>query len=93
MPSVPSGVGVTALSSQQVSVTWIASSDDDVISEYIVYVNGTEAGRTQGSEFVVMERSPFTTYTISVSAVNDAGEGERSSGESVTTLEDSKCRC
>ena len=83
---------MSALSSRQVNVTWTISSED-VISEYIVYVNGTEVGRTQGSEFVVMERSPFTMYTISVSAVNDAGEGERSSGQSVTTLEDRECQC
>ncbi len=75
------------MSSSQLQVNWTTPANE-IISMHIIYLDGAESGRSQGSEFNISGLQPYTEYSVSVSASNEAGEGLTSDTQSVRTLED-----
>lgn len=88
-PSIPTGVGGTAVSKTQVDLVWNASTDDETgITEYVVYRDGAEAGRSPTTSYSDTGLQASTVYQYRVSAVNGEGlESSRSGPENVKTLD------
>jgi fibronectin type 3 domain-containing protein len=92
VPSAPTGVTATPLSSNSISVSWFSVSGATSSMSYKVYrdtyYNGTymEAGSSTTTTYTDTELSPNTTYYYKVSAVNSEGvESAQSSYASATT--------
>ncbi len=83
-------MSVITLSSTQLRVNWTAPLNA-LITEHVIYLDGAEFGRSQGSEFIISGLRPYTEYSVGVSASNEAGEGSVSQGQSARTLEDCEC--
>jgi subtilisin family serine protease len=85
-PSQVNGLDATAVSDNQVDLTWIANSETD-LDYYNVYRDGTPIATTTEISFSDTGLSELTTYEYSVSAVDSSGnEGDLSNVVSVTTL-------
>ena len=83
-------MSVITLSSTQLRVNWTTPLNA-LITEHVIYLDGAEFGRSQGSEFIISGLRPYTEYSVGVSASNEAGEGSVSEGRTVRTLEDCEC--
>jgi chitodextrinase len=85
-------IDVTGLTSSNVTdtsvtLTWTASTSDDV-DKYIVYKNGTELAQVTGTSYEVTGLSPETTYTFVVKAKDATGnESVGTAPLTVTTLD------
>jgi chitodextrinase len=86
-PSVPTGLRVTLASSNEIDLTWDASTDDrGAVAGYHVYLNGVILGTTTSTSFSHTGLSPNTTYAYRVSAYDPVpNESARSDPLSVTT--------
>jgi acid phosphatase type 7 len=84
VPAPPTGLTATAPNSTTVELTWNASAG---ATAYKVYrVPQTVAIATvSGTSFTHTGRSPNTTYTYQVSALNAAGESAKTAQVSITT--------
>ena len=85
-PNTPTGV-TARLASQGVTITWDAVSGAVSYKVYRAYsanAVATQIGMTAGTSYPDTSAMPGVAYTYSVSAVNGAGESERSGGVVVT---------
>ncbi len=85
-PSIPTNLVASAVSSNQVDLTWLASSDNNAVTGYKIYRGGiyfTSATTASSSDAGL---NPSTQYCYAVSAVDVAGnESPQSSAKCVTT--------
>ena len=88
-PSTPTGIVGTAISKTQIDLVWNASTDDETgITEYVVYRDGAEAGRSATTSYSDTGLQASTVYQYRVSAVNGQGlESSQSGPENVKTLD------
>lgn len=89
-PSVPSGLTASSITTTGFTVAWAASTDDQDTADllaYEVFVNGISAGAVTGvTSLDVTGRLPSTTYTVTVTAADAAGNPSAASNPlSVTT--------
>lgn len=85
-PSIPSGLSVSGTTETQTTLSWIASSDNVGVSEYDIFVDGALDGSTSGTTYVVNGLSAVTSYSLTVSAKDAAGNSSAvSSSVNVTT--------
>ena len=87
-PSIPTGVSGSAIDHYQVSVNWLASSDDTGIDGYTIRRNGTTIGTVSGSALTYIDSTaiPATTYNYTIDAFDSAGNhSAQSLPASVTT--------
>jgi chitodextrinase len=85
-PSVPTGLVKTAVTTNSISVSWKASTDDKAVTGYKVYVNGTARANTTSTSYTVSSLTAGTAYSIAVAAFDDAGNiSAKSTALSVTT--------
>ena len=84
-PSVPTDVAATAVTGQQVDVTWTASTDNVGVAEYTVRRDGSTVGTVAGTEqsFSDTTAAPLTTYSYTVEAQDTAGN---TSGQSTPAV-------
>ena len=86
-PTVPGGLTVIPVSSTQLSLTWIASTDDVGVTGYKIFRNGTQAGTSTTPAYLDGGLSPSTSYSYTVSAFDAAGNNSaQSSPATGTTL-------
>ena len=85
-PSVPA-VTLTA-GNGQISVAWVDGSNGGAtITSHRIYVNGSlVASPTGASPYVITGLTNGTSYSVQVSAVNSAGEGELSTAQSTKPI-------
>ncbi|ALA59766.1 fibronectin type III domain-containing protein [Nitrospira moscoviensis] len=85
-PTVPSNVVATATSASQINLTWNASTDNQGVTGYRIYRNGTQVNTTTTLQYSDTGLSPSTTYAYTVAAVDAAGNvSSQSTGASATT--------
>ena len=89
-PSVPAGVTASEVTQTGAKITWTASEDNVGIAGYNVYVDETKVNTdklVEGLELELTGLTPETEYTVTVSAVDAAGnESGRSAAFAFTTL-------
>jgi hypothetical protein len=67
-PSVPAGLSGTAISSDQIKLTWNASTDNVGVTGYYVYLNDVALATTSATSYTHAGLSPGATYNYRVSA-------------------------
>src|SRR3989344_2717527 len=86
-PSIPTGFTATAISSSQINLLWIASTDNVGVAGYKVFRGGVQiATVTTGTSYSNTGLSQATTYSYTVSAYDAAGNNSaQSTAASATT--------
>ena len=81
-PSTPGGVTAKAVSSQQISIGWSASTDDVAVTGYDVYRNGSLLATVSGSTLTYSDTAvtPGANYSYTVDAFDAAGNRSAQSG-------------
>ena len=71
-PSVPTDVKASDVTKTGATVTWTASTDNEEVAGYNVYVNGTQVNDTlvATTEYVLTGLTEGTEYTVEVEAVD-----------------------
>ncbi|WP_082801211.1 glycosyl hydrolase family 18 protein [Herbidospora cretacea] len=82
-PSTPGGLTVTGVTSNSVSLSWNASTDNVGVTGYLVYRGGTLVTTVTGTSFTDTGRSANTAYTYQVRA-RDAANNQSGLSGSVT---------
>lgn len=72
-PTQPTSLSATAVNSNEVSLSWTASTSAAGIASYTVLRNGTPVGSATTTSFVDASVSPSTTYSYTVEAVDSEG--------------------
>ncbi len=81
-PTVPTGLAVTGVTANSVSLKWNASTDNVGVTGYTIYRNGTAVGTTGGASattFTDATASPSTTYSYTVDAFDGSGNHSQQS--------------
>ncbi|MBU2676265.1 MAG: cadherin-like domain-containing protein, partial [Gammaproteobacteria bacterium] len=88
-PSVPQGLSGTALSDSEIMLDWQAATDPrSGVSHYVVYRYGVEIGTSTSLSFTDANLTALTSYTYTVTAVNNANlESSFSEAITLTTLQ------
>lgn len=84
-PSTPTGLTAVAVSTNQIELSWTASTDNFGVSGYRIYRNGVCVGSSSTTHYVDSGLSPNTQYTYRVSAFDEAGN------ESGLSVQVSRC--
>ncbi|ACZ30184.1 glycoside hydrolase family 48 [Xylanimonas cellulosilytica DSM 15894] len=88
-PSAPTGLSAGTATATSVPVTWTASTDDVRVTGYTVLVDGTAVGTASGTTYTITGLSPDTSYGVTVTARDAAGNvSEASAPLTVTTAAD-----
>ena len=87
-PSVPTGIVATATSSQEIDLSWTASTGDGTyaVAGYKIFRNGTQTGTSTNTTFADTGLIPATSYAYTVAAYDVGGNvSAQSAGVSTTT--------
>ena len=85
-PSTPTGLSATGTTSNSVSLSWTASTDNVAVTAYDVYRNGSVATTVSGTSATVSGLSASTAYNFTVKARDAAGNTSGTSNQiSATT--------
>lgn len=88
-PSVPTSLKASSVTETEVSLTWIASSDNVKVKGYEVFCDGIKAGTTTKTSYTGKNLLPGTSYTYTIKAVDIVGNMSGSSNPlKVTALKD-----
>ena len=72
-PSRPAGLAKTAATQSSVTVSWQASHDNVAVTRYRIWRNGALAGNATGRSYTLNGLKCGTTYIVTVSARDAAG--------------------
>lgn len=72
-PTAPSGLAFTISTKTSVRLTWLASTDNEQVARYDVYVNGVKTYSVPESGFTVTGLDSLIPYNFVVKAVDVAG--------------------
>ena len=87
-PSVPENVMVSNISDSSFKVNWDASTDNNSIGGYDVFVNGTFQGSTTDLFYTVVGLNSSTTYSVEVLAKDvDNNQSAKSTPINATTTD------
>jgi predicted RNA-binding protein with TRAM domain len=85
MPTQVKNVRIEDITSTSATISWDLNSEN--VLKYIVYLNGEKYGEITGTEYTISDLQPNTTYEVTVTAINEAGEGPASEPLIFTTPE------
>ena len=86
LPSVPTGLTSPSKTDTSVSLAWNASTPGaNCTVQYRVFRNGSQFTQVTATQATVGGLSPNTTYSFTVSAINEFGSSAQSGAISVTT--------
>jgi chitodextrinase len=72
-PMVPKGLKATVISSTQINLSWMASTDNVAVAGYKIYQNNIEIGTTASTSYQSTGLNANTSYTYRVAAYDGAG--------------------
>ena len=85
-PSVPTGLSATAVSQDEIDLSWASSTDNVGVAGYDVYQNGTKVATTSVTTYADTGLAANTSYSYSVDAFDAASNvSGQSSSTSATT--------
>lgn len=89
-PSVPTDVKASDVKKTGATVTWTASTDNEGVAGYNVYVNGTQVNDTlvATTEYVLTGLTEGTEYTVEVEAVDTNNNVSAKAAATFTTKKD-----
>lgn len=89
-PSVPTDVKASDVTKTGATVTWTASTDNEGVAGYNVYVNGTQVNDTlvATTEYVLTGLTEGTEYTVEVEAVDTNNNVSAKAAATFTTKKD-----
>ena len=86
-PSVPTGLSSTAVIQSGFTLNWTASTDNFGVASYEVFKDGVSVGTTTTTNMNITGLAPTTTYVMTVTAKDAAGNTSAASSPlSVTTV-------
>lgn len=86
-PTAPTGLSGTAISTSEIDLTWIASSDNVAVTGYRIYRDTVFIGTSATTNYSDTGLSADTSYSYTVSAVDaQSNESSQSTAAIVTTL-------
>jgi chitodextrinase len=88
VPSVPTGLQSSGITSNSVTLNWNGSTVavNCVLTSYTIFRNGIAVGTSTSPRLTVSGLSPLTTYRFTVAAMDAAGSSAQSATITVTTL-------
>jgi chitodextrinase len=84
-PSVPADLSASAVSTDAITLTWTASTDDMFVSDYEVFVNDARVGTSTDTSYPFAGLVCGTSYTLGVAARDAAGNESTRSSLAVAT--------
>ena len=87
-PSVPSGLNLSNITNNSIDIQWSASTDNVGVSGYYIYLNNAKVSSTANTSYSITGLHSNTTYTIAVSAFDEAGNESAKSNPIQIILED-----
>lgn len=86
-PTAPTQLTASSITHNSLSLSWIASTDNVLVTGYKVYMNGTLFSTVTSTSLAVTGLSPNTLYSFYVTAIDAAGNNSAASNQvDVTTL-------
>jgi hypothetical protein len=86
VPSTPTNLTGSAVSSSQINLSWSASTDNVGVTGYKIFRNGTQIATVSGTSYSNTGLAANTTYSYTVAAYDAAGNtSAQSTAKSVTT--------
>ncbi len=86
-PSTPAGLTAIAVSSSQINLAWMASTDNVGVTGYRVYRGGTSLGTVTSLQYSATGLTPSTLYSFTVVAVDAAGNASPASAAASATTQ------
>ncbi|WP_341222093.1 endonuclease [Polaribacter atrinae] len=88
-PTVPTNVTLSNISTTSIDVSWTASTDNEEVNRYEIYVDGALNGKTSTTSYTITGLNSNTNYTVAVLAQDNANnKSELSDSQNATTLTD-----
>jgi chitodextrinase len=84
-PSAPANLSATDVTATAFTLTWTASTDNVGVVRYEVRLNGSAQSATSGISLAILDLVPGTTYNVSVTAEDAAGNISLAGTTSITT--------
>lgn len=86
-PTIPENLTAKPKSTTTIKLSWSASTDNNSVSQYLVFRNGEEVGETETTDYLDTDLMEKTSYQYSVLAMDDVGnQSEKSRETTVSTL-------
>lgn len=93
-PSIPDFVNVNNITESSLEIQWTASTDNQAIGEYQVFLNNNKIGTTNTTNFVCNNLLSNTNYSIQIKAVDTSyNESGFSLAVNATTLSSTNTYC
>ncbi len=89
VPTVPTGLAATTISSTSALLSWNASTvpGGGLVTGYAIFVDGEQVATTSGTNYRVTGLSPDTDYQFAITAIDAAGSSELSPALAVHTTD------
>jgi hypothetical protein len=84
-PTAPTNLTATAVTPNEVDLSWTASTDNQLVAGYKVFRDGVQIGTSTTTNYVDTGVSGGTTYTFSVRAYDLVGNTSDAASATVTT--------
>lgn len=78
-PTTPTNLSVSSVGTNNIAISWTASTDNIAVDNYEIYVNGVLYGTSLTTSANIANLSPTTTYNIYVIAKDAAGNSSTQS--------------
>ncbi|ARV06037.1 hypothetical protein BTO04_04675 [Polaribacter sp. SA4-10] len=90
-PTVPTNVALSNATTSTIDASWTASEDNEAVSKYEVYANGTLNGETASTNYTLTGLSSNTSYAVTILAKDIANnKSDQSTAVNGTTLTDNE---
>jgi chitodextrinase len=90
-PTTPSNVVLNNITTSTIDASWSASGDNEAVSKYEVYANGTLNGETATTNYTLTSLSFNTSYAVTILAKDIANnKSDQSAAVNGTTLTDNE---
>ena len=87
LPSAPTNLVATAVSSSQINLSWSASTDNVGVTGYRVFRGGVQVGTPSGTTYSNTGLTASTAYSYTVRAVDAAGNASANSNTASATTQ------